>query len=54
MPLPLRLLTAIAGLIFLGLGLKGYWDHSGWRASGIFAVTLAAGWLLAWTLRRAK
>jgi len=54
MPLLLRALTAIAGLVFLGLGLKGYWDYSGWRAFGIFAVTLAAGWLLAWTLRRAR
>jgi len=53
MPWLLRALTAIAGLIFLGLGLKGYWDYSGWRALGIFAVTLAAGWLLAWALRRA-
>jgi hypothetical protein len=51
---PLQWLTAVAGLIFLALGFKGYWDQSGWPAFIIFALTLAAGWLLAWALRAAR
>jgi natural resistance-associated macrophage protein len=44
---PLRLLLAIAALAFLALGMKGYWDHSGWMAFAIFGATVAAGWLAA-------
>ena len=46
---PLRLLNWAAALIFLGLGIKGYWDHSGWTAFIILAATLGAGWIIAWT-----
>jgi hypothetical protein len=46
MPWSLKALTAIAGVVFLALGFKGYWDHSGWTALFIFIGTLAAGWLL--------
>lgn len=45
---PLRLLNWAAAVIFLVLGLKGYWDYSGWRACVILAATLGAGWLIAW------
>jgi hypothetical protein len=44
---PLRVLTGIAGVAFLALGLKGYWDHNGWKAFAVLAGTLAFGWLLA-------
>jgi len=43
---PLRLLNILAAIVFLWLGIKGYWDHSGWTAFTILAATLAAGWLL--------
>lgn len=43
---PLRLLNALAALVFLALGLKGYWDHSGWTAYMMLGGTLGAGWLL--------
>jgi hypothetical protein len=48
---PLRLLIALAALAFLALGIKGYWDHSGWLAFGILAATLALGWLAPSLLR---
>lgn len=44
---PLVLLNVVAGLIFLFLGLKGYWDHSGWIAFAILGGTLAVGWIAA-------
>jgi hypothetical protein len=47
MPWPLRLLLTVAALAFLALGIKGYWDHSGWIAFGILAATLALGCLAA-------
>lgn len=52
MALPLRILNAAAALVFLTLGIKGYWDHSGWTAFGILTGTLAAGWLVALRMRR--
>lgn len=44
---PLRFLTGAAGVAFFALGLKGYWDHSGWRAFAILAATIGAGWFVA-------
>jgi Natural resistance-associated macrophage protein-like len=44
---PLRCLNVLAAATFLALGLKGYWDHSGWKAFAILAGTLAIGWLSA-------
>jgi hypothetical protein len=44
---PLAALNMVAGLIFLFLGLKGYWDHSRWVAFIILAGTLALGWAAA-------
>jgi len=46
-PLLLILLNAIAAILFLSLGFKAYWDHSGWAAFLILAGTIAAAWLLA-------
>jgi len=46
-PLLLILLNAIAAILFFALGLKAYWDHSGWAAFLILAGTIAAAWLLA-------
>jgi len=51
---PLQLLIAMAGLIFLALGLKGYWDYGGWPSFIIFALTVATGWLAAWTVRTGR
>lgn len=48
----LRLLLGAGAIAFLALGLKGYWDHSGWIAFGILAGTLAAGWLAALVIQR--
>jgi len=43
---PLKLLNWLAALIFVALGLKGYWDHSGWTAFALLGATLAAGWTI--------
>jgi hypothetical protein len=43
----LRCLNALAAAVFLALGLKGYWDHSGWKAFAILAGTLGMGLLTA-------
>jgi Mn2+/Fe2+ NRAMP family transporter len=45
-------LSAAAGLIFLTLGLRGCWDHSGWLAFAILAGSLALGWLGGWIVER--
>jgi hypothetical protein len=49
----LKVLNVGAGLIFLALGLKGYWDHSGWVAFGLLAGTMALGWIAAPVLSKA-
>jgi hypothetical protein len=41
----LTVLNAIAGGIFVALGIKGYWDYRAWTAFLILAGTLAAGGL---------
>ncbi|MDP6679494.1 MAG: Nramp family divalent metal transporter [Verrucomicrobiota bacterium] len=46
-PLLLTLLNTIAAILFFALGLKAYWDHSGWAAFLILAGTIATAWLLA-------
>jgi len=46
------LLSLVAGLVFLALGLRGSWDHSGWTAFSVLAVTLALGWVAAWLVSR--
>jgi len=51
-PLPLTLLNAIAAVLFIALGIKAYWDHSGWMAFLILACTIAAAWLVAFLLNR--
>jgi hypothetical protein len=43
----LTLANVTAGILFVLLGLKGYWDHSGWPALLILFATIAAGWALA-------
>jgi hypothetical protein len=47
MPPLLGLLNAFAGIIFLGLGIKGYLDHGGWPALSMLAATVLFGWLIA-------
>ena len=43
----------IAAILFFALGLKAYWDHSGWAAFLILAGTIAAACLAAsWLNRR--
>ena len=44
-------LNFLAGILFLTLGLKGYLDHSGWKAPFILLSTLALGWVGAWVGR---
>ena len=44
-------LNGIAGLTFLVLGIKGYWDFGGANALGILAGTVAMGFLVAIALR---
>jgi hypothetical protein len=41
-------LNIVAAITFLALGLKGYWDHSGWKAVSILAGTVLLGWTAAW------
>lgn len=60
LPAPLRpgwgmaVLTFLAGLIFLALGIKGYWDHSGYLAFGILAGTLVVAVGLAAVVQRRR
>jgi hypothetical protein len=42
---PLRLLSLLAAVLFVALGIKSYWDHSGWIAFLILAATLGLGWI---------
>jgi len=46
-PLLLTLANIVAGLFFVFLGVKGYWDYSGWTAIFVLSATIAAGWALA-------
>ncbi len=46
-PLLLTAANVAAGVFFVALGIKGYWDHSGWTALMLLVATLAAGWVLA-------
>ena len=45
-------LNLAAGISFLLLGLKGYWDHSGWKSWVMLAGTLAVGWMGAYWWNR--
>jgi hypothetical protein len=54
MPAILMTLNVIAGCLFVALGIKGYWDHSGWRAIGMLMATVAVGWLVAWIYHRPR
>ena len=45
-------LNLLAGVGFLALGLKAYWDHSGWVAYSILLGTVSVGWVAAWFLGR--
>jgi hypothetical protein len=51
-PRALTVANFLAGLVFLALGLKGYWDHSGVTALMILAATVAVGGLIAPWLAR--
>ncbi|HRI15789.1 MAG TPA: Nramp family divalent metal transporter [Verrucomicrobiota bacterium] len=44
----LTALNILAGICFVVLGLKGYWDHSGWRSLLLLAATGAVGLIAAW------
>jgi len=48
----LTVLNVAAGVLFCALGLKGYWDHSGWGSLLILSATLAFGWTGALLLRK--
>ncbi len=48
----LNLLNLIAGLVFVTLGLKGYWDFGGWRALSMLLLTVGGGFVVAWASRR--
>jgi len=41
----LTVLNIVAGIVFFALGLKGYLDHSGWKAVLILLGTVAVGWI---------
>ena len=47
-PWILTLANIVIGILFICLGLKGYWDHSGWWAILILLGTVALGWLAAY------
>lgn len=50
----LRWLNGCAGVVFVLIGLKAYWDHSQWRSLAILGGTVAAGALLAMALNRRR
>lgn len=50
----LRILNWLAGLAFVALGLKAYWDHSGWPSFAILGGTLLLGGLWAKTMNRRR
>ena len=52
MPRWLVFSNAVAGLAFLLVGIKAYWDHSRWQALGMLAATVAIGWGVAWIINR--
>ncbi|MBM3878962.1 MAG: hypothetical protein FJ387_04485 [Verrucomicrobia bacterium] len=45
---PLAALSGAGGVVFLALGIKGYWDHGGLVALGLLAGTIALGVMTAW------
>jgi hypothetical protein len=51
---PLVTLNVAAGVIFLALGFKGYWDFGRGKAFYILAGTLALGWGVGWVARRVR
>ncbi len=51
---PLQTLNIVAAILFLALGMKGYWDHSRWIALGILGATVATGWTAAWVLNATR
>ena len=51
-PWPLKVANALAGCLFLILGLKGYWDFGGYWSLVILAGTVAAGFFVAQIFRR--
>jgi hypothetical protein len=55
LPIWLVLLNLLSGLVFLVLGLKGFWDHeSRWYAIGSMLAILATGVVLAVVLSRRR
>jgi Mn2+/Fe2+ NRAMP family transporter len=46
------LLSSIAALVFLALGLRGCWDHSRWTAFEILTGTFLLSWVATWLIRR--
>ena len=53
-PVALTTLNIAGGILFLFLGVKGYWDHSGWWAIFIFLGTVVAGFIASLVLLRLK
>ncbi|MFO0790706.1 MAG: Nramp family divalent metal transporter [Pirellulales bacterium] len=47
MPLLLQALNAVAGVVFIVVALRGYWDFAGWIAMVILTGILAAGIVIA-------
>ncbi len=55
MGFPLMLLNLVSGVIFVGLGLKGYWDdQSRWVAIGGMLTTTAVSIVGAWLLGKSR
>ncbi len=51
-PILLTLLNAIAAVLFIALGIKAYWDHSGLMALLVLTCTIAAAWFAVEALNR--
>ena len=47
-------LNLLAGAAFLALGLKAYWDNSGWFSITILLGTVAVGWIAAIVINRMR
>ena len=52
MPRWLVLLNAVAGVVFVFLGVKGYWDWDGWWPLVALLATLALGMVAVLLARR--
>ncbi len=47
-------INLFAGIMFISVGIKAYWDHSEWIAFLILGGTIAAGWGIAFVREKSS